>query len=172
VNSRGLAVSDSDEDIEVETSVKNEKFTKTDETPGWMKKSTGSKAVSTRSRKSKTVYRTVDEVIALVERETAQQQQQTKVVDYTGPQVRTITSTDIRSTPTGQATSTRFMELRHNLNLLTDMARNDIARCGKEKRLITAQHAEADTEYNLLESKIKQQQKGKTNRSNNNNNDK
>ncbi|KAI8050875.1 GC-rich sequence DNA-binding factor-like protein-domain-containing protein [Syncephalis plumigaleata] len=155
---RGLSVSDSEEEMDMETRGKSKKSATAEEIPGWMKKSTSSKVTSTKSRKSKTVYRTMDEVIALVERETAQQQQ-TKVVDYTGPQVRTITSTNIRSTPTGQAASMRFMELRHNLDLLTDMARNDVARCGKEKRLITAQYTEADTECTLLESRMEQQQK-------------
>ncbi|KAI9591953.1 GC-rich sequence DNA-binding factor-like protein-domain-containing protein [Syncephalis fuscata] len=137
----------------------SKKTAKENDIPGWMKKSLGRGQRSAQPRKKKITYRTVDEVIALAEQETAQQSQ-TMVVDYTGPQVRTITSTDIRSTPTGRAASTRFMELRHNLDLLTDMARKDVARCGREKRLLTAQHTEAETEANLLDSKITHEQQG------------
>ncbi|RKP25249.1 GC-rich sequence DNA-binding factor-like protein-domain-containing protein [Syncephalis pseudoplumigaleata] len=150
----GASVSDSEEEEELEG---DRKPPGSDELPGWMKRSAGGKAGAGKPRRPKIVYRTVDEVIALAEREAAQQQQ-AKVVDYTGPQVRTITSADIRSTPTGQAASTRFMELRHNLKLLTDMARSDVARCGKEKRLVTAQHTEADTECNQLEARLDGQQ--------------
>ncbi|RKP05513.1 GC-rich sequence DNA-binding factor-like protein-domain-containing protein, partial [Thamnocephalis sphaerospora] len=119
--------------------------------PGWMKTSRGASEKG-RGRKKKTVYRTIDEVIADAERESAQLNQ--KVVDYTGPQARTISSADIRSTPTGSAASTRLMELRHNLGLLTDMARTDVARCGREKRIIESQQSETSSEMERLEKLV------------------
>jgi hypothetical protein len=130
---------------------------KEDIVPGWMKVSRegpGRKA----SRKKKTKYRTIDQVIAEAERTSVQANQ--KVIDYTGPQARTITPADIRSTPTGRATSIRFMELRHNLELLTNMAREDVTRCGREKRILEAQQSEAQGDAERLEAIVNKKSQG------------
>lgn len=90
-----------------------------------------------KSRKPKTVYKTAAEIIAETEEGnvplTSTKQ---KIIDMTGPNIREILMSDIKRTdsPTLMEVTTRLPELRHNLSLIVDLARNDLENLSREKK--------------------------------------
>lgn len=103
----------------------------------WKSDKEESSKTSRKPRKPKTIYKTAAEILA----ETGDQHiplpgAQQKVLDMTGPSIREISLADIKRTdsPTLMEVTTRLPELRHNLQLIVDLARGDLENLSREKQ--------------------------------------
>jgi tuftelin-interacting protein 11 len=88
------------------------------------------------SKKRKTIYKTAAQIIEETQHIPVSD---SKVIDMTGPSIREIDISEIRRTdsPTLMETSSRFPELRHNLQLLMDLAKGDLENLARETKSST-----------------------------------
>lgn len=103
----------------------------------WKAKEPTMTDTSRKSKKApKTVYKTAAEIIAETEDGIPASSAQQKIIDMTGPTIREISMADIKRTdsPTLMEVTTRLPELRHNLRLIVDLARNDLENLSREKK--------------------------------------
>ncbi|GAA5801096.1 hypothetical protein HPULCUR_006538, partial [Helicostylum pulchrum] len=117
-----------------------------------------------KSRKPKTVYKTAAEIIAETEEGTttytATSSAQQKVIDMTGPSIREISIADIKRTdsPTLMEVTTRLPELRHNLRLIVDLARNDLENLSREKKSNSFKMQSLQEELKTIQSVLDKEQ--------------
>lgn len=112
---------------------------------------------SRKPRKQKTVYKTAAEIIAEAEDgHIPLPPSQQKVLDLTGPNIREISMSDIKRTdsPTLMEVTTRLPELRHNLRLIVDLARNDLENLTREKQSTSFKMKSLEQELGAIKEKL------------------
>ncbi|CAO3644115.1 unnamed protein product [Mucor hiemalis] len=116
----------------------------------------GDTVSSRKPRKQKTVYKTAAEIIAEAEDIPLPPPSQQKVLDMTGPNIREISISDIKRTdsPTLMEVTTRLPELRHNLRLIVDLARNDLENLSREKQSTTFKMKSLEQELGSIKEKL------------------
>lgn len=116
----------------------------------------GDTVSSRKPRKQKTVYKTAAEIIAEAEDIPLPPPSQQKVLDMTGPNIREISMSDIKRTdsPTLMEVTTRLPELRHNLRLIVDLARNDLENLSREKQSTTFKMKSLEQELGSIKEKL------------------
>ncbi|CAG8568173.1 3968_t:CDS:10 [Acaulospora colombiana] len=88
---------------------------------------------TTKPKKSKTEYKTVDEIMSETALDTPVQPM--KIIDMTGPQARELSSASQITSHSILDDSSRFPELRHNLRLIVDMSKSDLEHFTRERRI-------------------------------------
>ncbi|KAG0749783.1 hypothetical protein G6F23_000755 [Rhizopus arrhizus] len=114
-----------------------------------------SKGQQKKQRKPKTVYKTAAEIIAEAEATQLPPAQQ-KVLDMTGPGIREVNLADIKGSesPTVWETTTRLPELRHNLQLIVDLAKSDLENLSREKQNTSFEMNTLQEELNTIGKNI------------------
>lgn len=116
---------------------------------------------SRKPRKQKTIYKTAAEIIAEAEDgHMPLPPSQQKVLDMTGPNIREISMSDIKRTdsPTLMEVTTRLPELRHNLRLIVDLARNDLENLTREKQSTSFKMKSLEQELGAIKEKLDSEQ--------------
>ncbi|CAG8655416.1 10587_t:CDS:10 [Acaulospora morrowiae] len=106
---------------------------------------------SSKQKKTKTEYKTADEII---DETTSAAPQPMKIIDMTGPQARELSSANQIKSHAILDESSRLPELRHNLRLIVDMSKSDLEHFTRELRIQSEKKKSLEQEMTKISTLI------------------
>ncbi|KAJ3188284.1 Tuftelin-interacting protein 11 [Gaertneriomyces sp. JEL0708] len=117
------------------------------------------------AKKTKTAYKTAEELLAEQEGVTiplaSTSTQTSKIIDMTKKETRVLTSISeaVAATPAFDVTAARLPELRHNAQLLAELAQQDVIHMGRQIRMERARKEQAERQEQALRKQLDDERK-------------